>query len=74
MWMGDQRKDGSVPAFCFYICEKSVVDGVKGVLTKALFETNHMQMFAEAKKKTSSDTTSDNGADTQWLEAQLCAN
>ncbi len=42
MWMGDMRKDGKVPAFCFYICEQSVIEGIKGVLTKALFETNHM--------------------------------
>lgn len=74
MWMGAQRKDGKVPAFCFYICEQTVIEGIKGVLTKALFETNHMQMFAGSKKSSESDTNSEAGADQQWLEAQLCAN
>lgn len=75
-WVGEQRKDGSVPAWIFYVIEQSMVDNLKGAITKAIFETNHQKLVSEAKisgAKSGSDLSSDNGGDTQWLESTIVA-
>lgn len=69
MWIGETRPDGYRPAFCFYFVEPSIIEAMKGVLTKALVETNTLQMFSELPKSSKSSTSSDAGIDAQWLEA-----
>ena len=81
-WVGDPRKDGTIPAWVFYIIEPSMVDGLKGAITKAIFETNHQRLMAETGVKVasnsnksqnaSSNASSDNG-DEQWLESTIIA-
>lgn len=62
MWIGQARKDGSVPAYCFYITQPSVIEGLKGVLTKAIIETNTLAMFAsQSKSQSSKSETSSQG-------------
>ena len=73
MWCGEPRVDGYVPAYCFYFVEASIVEAMKGVLTKAIFETNSMEMFGNQAKSSKSSEGSDAGIDQQWLEAQLVA-
>ena len=41
MWVGQQRKDGSVPAWVFYLVNEQDVKPMQGVITKCLFEMNH---------------------------------
>jgi hypothetical protein len=67
MWVGETRPDKTVPAWCFYIVEPKDMQPLKGVLTKALFEVNHMEMFAAAKKPSGSG--SESGQDQEWREA-----
>ena len=59
MWCGEPRVDGYVPAYCFYFVEPSIVEAIKGVLTKAIFETNSMEMFADLPKSSKSSASSD---------------
>jgi hypothetical protein len=73
MWIGETRPDGYRPAFCFYFVEPSIIEAMKGVLTKALVETNTLQMFSDLPKSSKSSASSDADIDAQWLEAQLIA-
>lgn len=61
MWVGKTRASGEVPAWAFYIAETEVIEGVKGILTKAVFEVNHRSMF------------DDQNDDIKWMESQILA-
>ena len=76
--MGDPRKDGSIPAWVFYIIEPQMIESLKGAIMKAIFETNHQKLQKEVGKQSDdksskSDSSVDMGADTQWLESTIIA-
>lgn len=85
-WVGDAKPDGSIPAWVFYIADKANIGPLKGILVKALQEINFLKMQEEngkqsgekkekqsAKTKTTGDSSSDGGADAEWLESQIVA-
>lgn len=41
MWVGQQKGDGSIPAWVFYLVNETDVQPMQGVITKCLFEMNH---------------------------------
>jgi len=45
MWIGDAKADGTIPAWQFYVANESEIQALKGVLTKALYETNTREIF-----------------------------
>jgi len=57
MWVGKPRASGEVPCWAFYIAESEVIEGVKGILTKAMYEVNHRDMF------------DDKCEDIKWMES-----
>ena len=81
--MGEARKDGTVPAWVFYIIEPSLIDNLKGILTKALYENNFQNLvdngtIQDAKGGKKADTNSSNvsgsdAGDTEWLESAMIA-
>ena len=77
MWVGQQRKDGSVPAWVFYLVNEHDVKPMQGVITKCLFEMNHQKMFEEAADTSfsvkSQQADSNDAANDTWLEQQLVA-
>jgi len=47
MWVGDIRKSGEIPAWCFYITQAELVPQVRGVLTKCLIETRNREIVEQ---------------------------
>ena len=71
-WIGDPKPDGSIPAWVFYIADVANIGPLKGILVKALQEINFLKMQEETakksgKSKTTGDSSSDGGADAEWL-------
>lgn len=74
MWVGQEKPDGAVPAWVFYLINEADIKPMQGVITKCLFEMNHARLFREAasnKGPNSSKSESDTGVDDSWLESQI---
>lgn len=53
MWVGQQKADGSIPAWVFYLVNENDVQPLTGVITKCIFETNAQKMLEEAGSNSS---------------------
>ena len=68
MWVGQQKADGTVPAWVFYMVNQHDLQPMQGVITKALMEMNfqrELENAGKSKKSTSSSqkTESDDMAE-----------
>jgi hypothetical protein len=59
MWIGKPTGKNEVPAWSFLITREDDVIRMKGVLTKVIFETNHMEDIERACERD----------DEMWLES-----
>ena len=48
MWIGQQKPDGNIPAWIFYLINEQEVEPMRGIITKCLIEMNSQKMFEEA--------------------------
>ena len=62
MWVGQQKADGTVPAWVFYMVNQHDLQPMQGVITKALMEMNfqrELENAGKSKKSTSSSQKTD---------------